>query len=665
MELLPRIGRDIPATRGPASAMTAWTAEDGTTWVVGTGLDGLVRQWDSVTGVEGQPLQGLGPSTAGLTSWQEASGAWRLAAADIDGHLLRWDASTGARIGSVSAIRDADGAAAAATALRTVTTLSGGVQLVAMTSSGTVSLWDASTGAPVGTPFSGAGAADDALAAWVDANGRTVVATADGIGRVRCRDAVTAAVLHDLQVSEERYVTALGSWKRRDGRIVLVIALENGSVHQRDAATGAVIDDLPTIPVDRLTTMVVTSGPSGTRIVVGAYDGRVGWWNPEAGAEGRRESHVHESGIWRLAAWTRPLGGVAIASFDFGGTLHRHDAKTGTTLGEAGLGGAGSICAITSWTDEDDSGVAVLAAGSSHGSVSRWNARTGAPIGRTLRVINGPIHELLAYRDGGRSCLAVAGAGMLVRWDLAAGRRIGAALETGDPQGLSVKALCSWERPGGGTGLAAAVGTSLLRWDSTTGAPLGKDLVLSNAYRKHLLTTTDRNGRIVLWATDGDLVRRWDAETGEPVGVALPVVGGVANGLVSWARADGSRLVAAVSWRGRITWWDAATGEPPRTRGRLGFSRRAQEPLASEDGLVPTASSLAVWHDAAGEAVLSHTDPLGGLTHRSAVDGTVRTPTHPSGHESEPEHLVVWRDAQGTGLATAAWDTTVGRFSVA
>ena len=140
---------------------------------------------------------------------------------------------------------------------------------------------------------------------------------------------------------------------------------------------------------------------------------------------------------------------------------------------------------------------------SADGTARLWDARTGEPIGKTLRQ-DGPVRA--ATFD-------------------ATGERV----------------------------VTASDDKTARIWDARTGEPIGRTLHHDGPV---LAATFDANGERVITASEDKTARIWNARTGEPVGQPLQHNGSVTSAAFS---PDGTRIVTA-SADGTARLWDARTG---------------------------------------------------------------------------------------------------------
>ena len=184
----------------------------------------------------------------------------------------------------------------------------------------------------------------------------------------------------------------------------------------------------------------------------------------------------------------------------------------------------------------------MLAASSADGRILRWDARSGAPIGKSLdagKPIDGYVALELAFSPDGQKLAAAFEAGDAVVWRLADGKELYRAdIDADYGRGSSVAFS-----PGGEL-LATGGGTGEIRlWDAETGRRAGPTLSGTNGWVLSL--DFDPTGRLLVSSgTDGS-TRIWDVEARAPFGSPLPGLDNV------WANSQltpsGDRLVVVYS----------------------------------------------------------------------------------------------------------------------
>ena len=258
--------------------------------------------------------------------------------------------------------------------------------------------------------------------------------------------------------------------------------------------------------------------------------------------------------VVNVVAYTTVEGRPGLATGGSDGTVRRWDATTGAPIGEPLTGHTSSVSAAAAYTTVE--GRPALATASTDGTMRRWDATTGAPIGKPLTGHSGQVWAVVAYTTTERRpALATAGAHRIVR-----------------------------------------------RWDAITGAPIGEPLTGHTSLVRAVAAYTTVEGRPAL-ATAGDdgTVRRWDATTGAPIGEPLTGHTDMVWALAAYPVAQ-ERQLASVGADGTVLLWDAATGEllqrvfvaPIQLRGLA--DRRAVRDLLGRQMLTQELAGLLNWH---------------------------------------------------------------------
>jgi hypothetical protein len=230
-----------------------------------------------------------------------------------------------------------------------------------------------------------------------------------------------------------------------------------------------------------------------------------------------------------IVASTGPDGRILLAAAGYDG-IRCWDATTGTTIGNLLTGDGGrfarlrrsnwAYAALATWTGPD--GHIRLASGNPEGTIQRWDATTGTPIGRPLT------------RHSNNARLI-----QLIAW-------------TGT-DGVILASLTD--------------DATIQRWDATTGKPLMPRFELTdrsvNTRRpvRTLAASTGRDGPVLASGHDNGTIRCWDAVTGTENRKPLTGHTGTVNALVAWTGSDGHIMLASGSDDGTIRCWDATTGE--------------------------------------------------------------------------------------------------------
>ena len=158
----------------------------------------------------------------------------------------------------------------------------------------------------------------------------------------------------------------------------------------------------------------------------------------------------------------------------------------------------------------------MLASASDDGTIRRWNATTGAPVGDPMTVHTGGLTALTAWSGPDGPMLASGSR-----------RRDGAELERDhrrpgrrphDRPHLRVLALTAWSGPDGPMLASGGYDGTIRRWNATTGAPVG-DPMTGHTRPGDRADRLDGPDGTRCWPRQYDgTIRRWNATTGAPVG---------------------------------------------------------------------------------------------------------------------------------------------------
>jgi WD40 repeat protein len=556
-------------------------------------------------------------SIRALTSWTDANGRVLLASGGDDGTIRRWDASSGEEIGKPLIVE-----AGTVAVLAVCTDVDGRVLLVSGGDDGTIRRWDASTGVPVGESMTGHTDGIQGLTAWSGPDSRVMLASGSKDRTVRRWDATTGAPAgNPLKTSLS--ILALTSWTTSDGRAELGAGCRQERVRRWDATTG--------------------------RLLRSSARGYLGMWLAIAGSAYRyfaryigSRPYTEASGLGdvlfyireqvSLAAYTALNGRAVLAAGLKDGTIRRWDASTGTPIGRAMTGHTDWVRALTAWTGPD--GRTVLASAGDDGAILRWDATTGRPVGKRMTGHTRPVFSLAAWTGS-----------------------------DGYPMLAS----------------AATADRSIQRWNASTGSPVGDPLPVHVPASQPLTAWTDRDGHTVLAAGSVDrTVRCWDADTGTPVGAPLQITkirSERVTVLASWTDPRGHMMLSAEHNDGRIVCWDVSAGRRiGKPFGRRLFLTRLVRLLDRID-LLPT-SLLAnllrrLLPTDVSDPLTTTTTQRGQVLVSGGDDGRIRrwdaftgrkAGTPLTGHIGAIRALAAWTGPEGPMLASGGDDGTIRRW---
>jgi WD40 repeat protein len=594
---------------------------DGTR-VVTASEDGTARIWDAATGTPvGVPLK----HEQMVRSATFSPDGTRVLTASNDGTARIWDAASGAAV--VVLLKQDPSVARAAFSKQdpSVTRAAfsaDGMRVVTASADGTVRVWDAASGTPVGLPLTHGGRF---VSAALSPDGTRVVTAGEDestslAGMARIWDVASGTPV-GAPLKHERIVwSAVFS---PDGSRVLTASGE-GTARIWDAASGTPVG----VPLqhEKMVSSAVFS-PDGSRVLTASYDGTARIWDATTGVP-MGVPLKHDKGVWS-AAFSPDGTRVVTASFD--GTARIWDVAMGSLAGvslkqeqmmvSAVLSPDGTRVVTTSREVARDSGTA------SEARTARiWDVASGTPVGAPLK--HEQVVKSALFSPDGTQVVTASFDGTVRIWDAATGTPVGVALKHSQPARL---AALNVDR----TRVVTVIsdGTAHI-WNAVTGTPVGVPLESDEPFVSVALSPDGT--RVVTASLDGT-ARIWDAATGTPVGIPLQREHPAKD---ATSRLDGTHVVTAS--RDRMARpKGAATG--PSADERLKHDSVYQRTAFSPDGTrVVTASydgTARIWDVATGV-------PLGvPLKHEKAVVSAAFSP-------------------DGTRVVTASWDRTARIWDV-
>ena len=522
-----------------------------------------------------------------------AGGRALLASASWDGTVRVWDADTGGPVG-----QPVTGHTGAVESVAFGSGAGGRALLASGGDDGTVRVWDADTGEPVGRPLTGRTGAVLSVAFGSGAGGRALLASGGRDGTVRVWDADTGEPVARPLIGHTGAVGSVAFVSRAGRRALLASAVADGTVRVWDADTGEPVGRPLIGHTGAVLSVAFGSGAGGRALLAsGGDDDTVRVWDPETGEPVGQPLIGHTGAVGSVAFGSGTGGRALLASGGGDGTVRVWDPDTGEPVGQPLIGHTLAVGSVAFGSGAG--GRALLASSGADGTVRVWDPDTDEPVARPLTGHTGAVLSVaFGSGAGGRALLASAGDDDTVRlWDPDTGEPVGRPL-TGHTGAVGSVAFGSGA--GGRALLASASADGTVRlWDPDTGEPVGQPLTGHTGALGSVAFGSGAGGRALLASGADGTVRLWDPDTGEPVGQPLTGHTLAVEAVAFGSGASGRALLASASADGTVRVWDPDTGEP------------VGQPLTGHTG---GAVSVAFGSGAGGRALLAS----------ASADGTVR-----------------------------------------
>jgi WD40 repeat protein len=452
----------------------------------------------------------------------------QVAGGSAQGTVLVWDADTGEPIG--------EPLAGHADAVLSVAFSPDGHRLASAGGDGAVRLWNPDTGQPHGDPLIGHAGHVTSVAFSPDGHR---LASAGGDGTVRLWNPDTGQPHGDPMTGGHTFGVHCVAFSP-DGRRLASCGYDN--VRLWDAVTGQAFGAALTGHTDQVT--AVAFSPDGHMLASASLgDGTVRLWDTGASQLGT-PLRGHTFTI-NDVAFSPDGHRLATAGGDH--TVRLWDADTGQSLGDPLTGHAGQVLSVVF-----SPGGHLLATAGDDGAVWLWDVDTGASVGDLFAQQPGAPRSVVAFSPDGHTLTTASEDGSVRLWDADTGQ------PNGNPLAGHTEAVLSVAFSPDGHRLAtASVDGSVRLWDADTGQPNGNPLAGHTEAVLSVAFSPDGH-RLATASVDGS-VRLWDADTGQPNGEPLT---GHADAVLSVAFSPDGHRLATAGEDCTVRLWDAVSGEP-------------------------------------------------------------------------------------------------------
>ncbi len=286
----------------------------------------------------------------------------------------------------------------------------------------------------------------------------------------------------------------------------------------------------------------VAFSPDGSRIISGSLDGTLILWDAKSGKPIGEPMRGHTDGVTSVAF---SPDGSQIVSGSMDNTLILWDTKRGKPIGKPLKGHESPVTSVAFSPDGSR-----IVSGSWDKTLILWDAKSGKPIGKPLRRHTDWVN-VVAFSPDGSQIVSGSNDGTLILWDAKIVKSVSEPMISHENSVTSVAFSPDGSRIVSGSG-----DSTLILWNAKSGKPIGKPMRGHTGWVSSVVFSPD-GSRIVSGSDDNTLIL-WEAKSGKSIGAPMR---GHTYYVTSVAFSpDGSRIVSGSLDRTLIL-WNAESGK--------------------------------------------------------------------------------------------------------
>lgn len=406
---------------------------------------------------------------------------------------------------------------------------------------GTLRMWDAHSGQPIGSPLMGHKSSERILAVAFSPDGNNFVSGSADSTLQRWEMNGPVPVGPPLKGHSGEVVSVTYSPNNKQ----IASSSHDWTIRLWDAQSGQQINQVFKIQgaSDKGPLPVIFS-LDGRQIISGSADKTILRWDVQSG---KRIGEPMAGHTGRVSALALTPDGRQIVSGSYDGTLRHWDIQSGVAIRPRFRGIGDQIVSIALTRDGGQ-----IISGSNNGRIRFWNGQTSEPLRWAYEGRADSITSLDLSPDG-RRIIAGSGDSTLGLWDVTSGRPIVFPI-----QGHSKPVTCITLSQDGGMIASASLDRTIRTWDAHTGYPIGGNIDSGTSVPVSLALSDDTsklagiysNGTVCVWS-----LKNWSRE------LLSKIYKDHINGSSSIAfSSDGTKLVA-FNIHGTSHVWNAIDGQ--------------------------------------------------------------------------------------------------------